>query len=91
MAGLGKMPKNAPKMAKFGFSANNFGTEGPRDLKFGLLASPGDDLQLARTISDILDFGCGLCYTLCLSTALNTTIVMINCRSDKTSELSNSN
>ena len=70
MAGLGKMPKNAPKMAKFGFSANNFGTEGPRDLKFGLLASPGDGLQLPRTISDILDFGCGLCYTLCLSTAL---------------------
>ena len=44
-------------MAKFGFSANNFGTEGPRDLKFGLLASPEDGLHGTRTISDILDFG----------------------------------
>ena len=41
MTGWGKFPKNDPKMAKFGFSANNFGTEGPRDLKFGLLATPG--------------------------------------------------
>ena len=57
MTGLGKMPKNDPKMAKFGFSANNFGTEGPRDLKFGLLASPGVGLPRTRTISDILDFG----------------------------------
>ena len=57
MTGLGKMPKNDPKMAKFGFSANNFGTEGPRDLKFGLLASPGDGLPQTGTISDILDFG----------------------------------
>ena len=47
MTGLGKMPENDPKMAKFGFSANNFGTEGPRDLKFGLLASPG--VGLPRT------------------------------------------
>ena len=48
MTGLGKMPKNDPKMAKFGFSANNFGTEGPRDLKFGLLASPGVGLPRTR-------------------------------------------
>ena len=57
MTGLGKMPKNDPKMAKFGFSANNFGTEGPRDLKFGLLASPGVGLPRTRTISVILNFG----------------------------------
>ena len=57
MAGLGKMPKNDPKMAKFGFSGYNFGTEGPRDLKFGLLASPGVGLLGTRTISEILDFG----------------------------------
>ena len=57
MAGLGKMPKNDPKTAKFGFSGYNFGTEGPRDLKFGLLASPGDGLPRPRTISDFLDFG----------------------------------
>ena len=48
MTGLGKIPKNDPKMAKFGFSANNFGTEGPRDLKFGLLASPGVGLPRTR-------------------------------------------
>ena len=47
MTGLGRFPENDPKMAKFGFSANNFGTEGPRDLKFGLLASPG--VGLPRT------------------------------------------
>ena len=57
MAGLGKMPKNDPNLAKFGFSGYNFGTEGPRDLKFGLLASPEDGLHGTRTISDILDFG----------------------------------
>ena len=57
MTGLGKMPKNDPKMAKFRFTNYNFGTEGPRDLKFGLLASPGDGLHGPRTISDILDFG----------------------------------
>ena len=57
MTGLGRFPENDPKMAKFGFSANNFGTEGPRDLKFGLLASPGVGLPRTRTISDILDFG----------------------------------
>ena len=44
-------------MAFFGFSDYNFGTEGPRDLKFGLLASPGVGLPRTRTISDILDFG----------------------------------
>ena len=44
-------------MAFFGFSDYNFGTEGPRDLKFGLLASPGDGLPQTGTISDILDFG----------------------------------
>ena len=47
MTALGKIFKNDPKMAFFGFSANNFGTEGPRDLKFGLLASPG--VGLPRT------------------------------------------
>ena len=57
MTALGKMPKNDPKMAKVGFSGYNFGTEGPRDLKFGLLASPWDALPGTRTISDILDFG----------------------------------
>ena len=35
-------------MAFFGFSDYNFGTEGPRDLKFGLLASPGDGLHGTR-------------------------------------------
>ena len=35
-------------MAFLGFSANNFGTEGPRDLKFGLLASPGVGLPRTR-------------------------------------------
>ena len=44
-------------MAFFGFSDYNFGTEGPRDLKFDLLASPEDGLQGTRPISDILDFG----------------------------------
>ena len=44
-------------MAFFGFSDYNFGTEGPRDLKFGLLASPGVGLPRTRLISDILDFG----------------------------------
>ena len=34
-------------MAFLGFLANNFGTEEPRDLKFGLLASPG--VGLPRT------------------------------------------
>ena len=34
-------------MAFFGFSDYNFGTEGPRDLKFGLMASPG--VGLPRT------------------------------------------
>ena len=48
MTGLGRFPENNPKMAKFGFSANNFGTEGPRDLKFGLLASPGVGLPRTR-------------------------------------------
>jgi len=57
MTGLGKMPKKGQKMAKFWFSSYNFGTDGPRDLKFGLLASPGDGLPQTRTISDILDFG----------------------------------
>ena len=42
------MAKNDPKMAKFGFSGYNFGTEGPRDLKFGLLASPGVGLLGTR-------------------------------------------
>ena len=44
MTGLGKMLKKGQKMAEFGFSGYNFGTKGPRDLKFGLLASPGDGL-----------------------------------------------
>ena len=57
MAGLGKMPKNDPNLAKFGFSGYNFGTEGPRNLKFGPLAFPGVGLPGPRTISDILDFG----------------------------------
>ena len=35
-------------MAFFGFSDYNFGTEGPRDLKFGLLASPGVGLPRTR-------------------------------------------
>ena len=48
MTGFGKMPKNDPKMAKFRFTNYNFGTEGPRDLKFGLLASPGDGLHGPR-------------------------------------------
>ena len=71
MTALGKIFKNDPKMAKFGFSANNFGTEGPRDLKFGLLASPGDGLPRTRTISDFLDFGPCITYTVSLSYALN--------------------
>ena len=50
-------PNIGPKIAKFGFSGYNFGTEGPRDIKFGLLASPGVGLPRTRTISDILDFG----------------------------------
>ena len=71
MTGLGKMPKKGQKMAKFWFSSYNFGTDGPRDLKFGLLASPGDGLPQTRTISDILDFG--PCQTRCgiVSTNLN--------------------
>ena len=71
MTGFGKFPENDPKMAQLGFSANNFGTEGPRDLKFGLLASPGVGLPRTRTISDILDFG--PCPTCCgiVSTRLN--------------------
>jgi len=48
MTGLGKMPKKGQKMAKFWFSSYNFGTDGPRDLKFGLLASPGDGLPQTR-------------------------------------------
>ena len=48
MTGLGKMPKKGQKMAEFGFSGYNFGTKGPRDLKFGLLASPGDGLPQTR-------------------------------------------
>ena len=65
------MPKKGQKMAKFWFSSYNFGTDGPRDLKFGLLASPGDGLPQTRTISDILDFG--PCQTRCgiVSTNLN--------------------
>ena len=71
MTGLGKMPKKGQKMAKFGFLGYNFGTDGPRDLKFGLLASPEDGLPQTRTISDILDFG--PCPTCCgiVSTRLN--------------------
>ena len=57
-------------MAFFGFSDYNFGTEGPRDLKFGLLASPGDGLPRTRTISDFLDFGPCITYTVSLSYAL---------------------
>ena len=71
MTALGKNFKNDPKMAKFGFSANNFGTEGPRDLKFGLLASPGDGLPQTGTISDILDFGPCTFTPRSLSYALN--------------------
>ena len=70
MTGLGKMPKKGQKMAKFWFSSYNFGTDGPRDLKFGLLASPGDGLPRTRTISDFLDFGPCITYTVSLSYAL---------------------
>ena len=48
MTGLGKMPEKGPKRAKFGFSSYNFEMEGPRDLKFGLLASSGEALPLPR-------------------------------------------
>ena len=75
MTALGKIFKNDPKMAFFGFSANNFGTEGPRDLKFGLLASPGDGLPRTRTISDFLDFGPCITYTVSLSYALKSSSI----------------
>ena len=57
-----RIPKNDPKMAKFGFSANNFGTKWPRNILFGYLGSPGVPLPGPRTISEILIFGdCTIC------------------------------